>query len=218
MDGLTLQASKREILGKKTRFLRRQGLTPAHLFGHGVKSLALQCDTGALQKIITQAGTTRLISLGIEGEKQSKSVFIREVQREAHTGALTHVDLYQVRMKEKIKADIPIVLVGTAPAMKEKGRVLNHGVTHLSIECLPDKLPPQIEVDLSPLQDLDRAIHVRDIDLGSDITVFTDPEQMVVKVGEVYIERVEEAPAGAEAVEAKAEVEAATAGEPATEE
>ena len=218
MDGLTLQASKREVLGKKTRFLRRQGLTPAHLFGHGIKSLALQCDTGALQKIITQAGRTRLISLGIEGEKQPKSVFIREVQREAHSGVLMHVDLYQVRMKEKIKADIPIILVGTAPAMKEKGRVLNHGVTHLSIECLPDKLPPQIEVDLSPLEDMDRAIHVSDIDLGSDITVFTDPEQLVVKVGEVYIEKIEEVPEEAEAVEAEAEVAEAVAEEPATEE
>jgi large subunit ribosomal protein L25 len=218
VDGLTLQASKREILGKKARFLRRQGLTPAHLFGHGIKSLALQCDTVKLQKVIAHAGTTRLVSLGIEGEKQSKSVFIREVQREALTGALVHVDLYQVRMKEKIKADIPIILVGFAPAMKEKGRVLNHGVTHLSIECLPDKLPPQIEVDLSPLEDLDHAIHVSDIDLGSDITVFTDPEQMVVKVGEVYMEKVEEAPAEAEVVETKAEVEEVGAEAPATEE
>ena len=93
--------------------------------------------------------------------------------------------------------------------MKEKGRVLNHGVTHLSIECLPDKLPPQVEVDLSPLEDLDHTIHVSDISLGSDITVLTDPEQMVVKVGEVYMEKVEEVPAEAEAVEAEAEVEEA---------
>jgi large subunit ribosomal protein L25 len=183
-----------------------------------VKSLALQCDTLALQKVVAHAGTTRLISLGIEGEKQHKSVFIREVQREARTGALVHVDLYQVRMKEKIKADIPVVLVGAAPAMKEKGRVLNHGITNLSIECLPDKLPPQIEVDLSPLEDMDHAIHVSDIDLGSDIVVLTDPEQLVVKVGEVFVEKVEEVPAEAEEVEVKAEAEAPAAEEPAAEE
>jgi len=218
VDGLTLQASKRDILGKKTRFLRRQGITPAHLFGHGLRSLALQCDTVKLQRVIAQAGTTRLISLGIEGERQPKSVFIREVQREARTGALLHVDLYQVRMKEKIRADVPIVLVGAAPAMKEKGRILTHGITSLSIECLPDKIPPQVEVDLSSLEDLEQGIHVRDIKLSPDITVITDAEQLVVKVGEVYVEKVEEAAVEAEEVGVRAEVEETKAEEPTAEE
>ena len=192
MEGLTLQATKRDLLGKKTRFLRRQGRTPTHLFGHGLESLALQCDTAKLQQIIAQAGKTRLISLEIEEDKQPRSVFIREIQRNACTRALLHVDFYQVRKREKIRADIPIVLFGEAPALKEKGRSLTQGVTSLSIECLPDKLPPQIEVDLSPLEEKEQAIYVRDITLSPDITLFTDPDQMVVKVGEVHVEKVEE--------------------------
>ena len=192
MEGLTLQATKRDVLGKKTRFLRRQGSTPTHLFGHGLESLSLQCDTTNLQRIIAQAGTTRLISLEIDEDKQPRSVFIREIQRDACTRALLHVDFYQVRMKEKMKADVPIVLVGEAPALKEKGRTLLHGVTSLSIECLPDKLPPQVEVDLSLLEELDQTIYVRDITLSPDITLITDPDQMVAKVSEVYMEKVEE--------------------------
>ncbi len=192
MKNLALQASKRNVLGKKTRFLRRQGITPAHIFGHGLESLPLQCDTAELQQIIARAGTTRLIALDIEGDKQPRSVFIREIQRDACTRELLHVDLYQVRMEERIKADIPIVLVGEAPAMKEKGRNLTHGVTSLSVECLPDKLPPQIEVDLSPLEDTEQAIFVRDITLSPDITVNTDPNQLVVKVSEARVERIEE--------------------------
>lgn len=188
MEGLTLQTSKRDILGKKTRFLRRQGITPTHLFGHSLESLALQCDTANLQRIIAQAGMTRLIALGIEGDKQPRSVFIREIQRNECSGELLHVDFYQVRRTEKIRVDVPIILIGEAPAMKEKGRSLTRGVTSLSIECLPDKLPPQIEVDLSPLEEVGQAIYVRDIALGPDITVFTDPEQMVAKVSEVRVE------------------------------
>ncbi len=199
MPGLTLQVSKRNVLGKKTRFLRRQGITPAHLFGHGVESLPLQCDTANLQRIIAQAGTTRLIALEIEGDRQPRSVFIREIQRDALTRALLHVDLYQVRMKERIKADVPIIFVGKAPALKEKGRSLTHGVTSLSIECLPDRLPPQIEVDLSPLEEVEQAIFVRDLVLDPDVTVTTDPDQLVVKVSEVYVGRVE--------VEAEAPIE-----------
>jgi large subunit ribosomal protein L25 len=187
MTGLTLQASTRNILGKKTRFLRRQGITPAHIFGHGLESLPLQCDTAKLRRIIVQAGTTRLIALEIEGDKRPRNVFVREIQKDATTEALLHVDFYQVRMKERIKADIPIVFVGEAPAMKEKGRSLTHGVTSLSVECLPDKLPPQIEIDLSPLEEVEQTIHVRDIDLDRDITLTTDPDQLVVKVSEVRV-------------------------------
>jgi len=188
MEGLTLQASKRDILGKKTRFLRRQGITPTHLFGHSLESLALQCDTANLQRIIARAGMTRLLALGIEGDKQPRSVFIREIQRNECTGELLHVDFYQVSKKEKIRVDVPIILVGEAPAMKEKGRTLTHGVTSLSIECLPDKLPPQIEVDLSQLEEVGQAIYVRDIALSPDIAVITDHDQMVAKVSEARVE------------------------------
>jgi len=188
VEGLTLQATNRNILGKKTRFLRRQGITPTHLFGHGLESLSLQCDTAKLQRVMAQSGKTRLISLEIKEDKQPRSVFIREIQKDTCTGALLHVDFYQVKMKEKMKADVPIILVGQAPALKEKGRTLTHGVTSLSVECLPDKLPPQVEVDLSPLEELDQTIYVRDITLSPDITLITDPDQMVVKVSEVYVE------------------------------
>ncbi|MFC2068279.1 50S ribosomal protein L25 [Chloroflexota bacterium] len=186
MESLTLNADNREVVGKKTRFLRRQGITPAHLFGHGLDSIALQCDTAKLQKILARAGTTRLIALEIEGDKQPRSVFIREIQKEVCTGELLHVDFYQVRKTEKIKADIPILLVGEAPALKEKGRSLIHGITSLSIECLPDKIPPQIEIDLSPLVEVEQTIHVKDIKLSPDIIVSTELDQIVVKVSEAH--------------------------------
>ena len=131
MEVLTLLTSKREILGKKTRFLRRQGITPTHLFGHGLESLSLQCDTAKLQRIMAQAGRTRPISLEIEGDKQPRSVFIREIQRSEPSGQLLHVDFYQVRKTEKMRVDVPIVLLSEAPAMKEKGRILTRGVTSL---------------------------------------------------------------------------------------
>ena len=212
MEGLTLPVSKRGILGKKTRFLRRQGITPAHLFGHGLESLTLQCDTAKLQRIIAQAGTTRLIGLETEGDKQPRSVFIREIQRDEYGDELLHVDFYQVRKTEKIRVDVPIVLVGEAPAMKEKGRTLTHSLTSLSIECLPDKLPPQIEVDLSQLEEVGQSIYVRDIVFSPDITVTTDSDQMVVKVSEVRVE-VEEVVAEAE-VPAEEVAEEVTEGKP----
>jgi large subunit ribosomal protein L25 len=85
--------------------------------------------------------------------------------------------------------------------MKEKDRMLIHGITSLSIECLPDKVPPQIEVDISILEEVEQAITVKDIVLDPSITVEADPEQLVVKVTETFVE--EEV-----AAEVEAEVEA----------
>jgi len=194
-------------------------ITPVHLFGHDLKSLALQCDTAQLQRIIAQAGMTRLISLEIENDKQPKSVFIREIQRDEVTKLLLHVDFYQVKKGEKIAVDVPIVLVGEAPAMREKGRMITHGITSLSIECLPDSVPPQVEVDLSPLEEVEQAIHIKDIVLSPDITVNTDPDQLVVKVSKAVIkEEVEEVVAEVEEeVEAEAEARAETPTEEAPE-
>lgn len=212
MDSLTLSTTKRDILGKKTKLLRHQGITPAHLFGHNLKSLALQCNTAELQRIIARAQATRLINLEIEGEKQPRSIIIREIQRAEPGGQLLHVDFYQVHKTERITLDVPIVLVGEAPALKGKGRLLTLGVTSLSIECLPSKLPPRIEVDLSSLEEPEQTIRVSDLTLPSDITVITDPDQLVVKVSEARVERVEEVVAKVEeraeevtAEEAKAE-------------
>ena len=219
MTNLSLKANKRDAVGKKTRFLRRQGVTPTHLFGHGIKSLALQCDTAELQHIIAQGGTTHLIDISIEDEKKPRSAFIREIQKDPLSGQLLHVDFYQVKKTEKMTADIPIILVGEAPAVKSKENMVEQLLTHLGVSCLPDKIPPQIEVDISNLEEAGQAIHVSDISLDPEITVTTDAEQPVVKISRVRaaaaLEAEEAAEEAAEAAEGEAE-EAAEA--PAAEE
>lgn len=216
-DELKLQATSRKVQGKKTRFLRRQGITPTHLYGRGLESLTLQCHTTEVQRLLALAGRTRLINLKIDTEKQPRSVFVREIQRDPVSRHLLHVDFYQVKKGEKITVDVPLVFVGEASAMKEKGRMLVHGINSLNIECLPGDVPPQIEVDLSPLTEVEQAILVKNIVLGPEIKVNADPEQLVVKVSEVVIkeevvaEVAPEVPVEAEVkpeAEVKAEAEA----------
>jgi len=213
MDSLLVKASKRDVLGKKVRFLRREGITPVHIFGHNVKSQALQCDTKTLQRIIEQVGTSRLVALKVEGDKNPRRVFIREIQKDEINGQLLHVDFYQIRKTEKIKADIPLVFIGEAPAMHLKGRMLAQELSSISIECLPDKLPPQIEIDLSSLEELDQAIHVSDITLDSDVTITTSPEQLIVKVSEVRVKMEEEEILAEEKAAEEAEAEEGAAEE-----
>jgi len=192
MDKVELKVTNREIVGKKVRFLRRQGITPVHLFGHGIESLALQCHTANLEPVLAQAGKATLISLKLDNEKKPRAVVIREVQRGPLTGELLHIDFYQVRMEEQVKMEIPIVLVGEAPVLKLKDNMLMHELNTLTVECLPTKIPNSVELDLSSLTEPKQVVRVKDIELGQEITVLNDPELVVVKIISRPVEKIEE--------------------------
>jgi len=218
MQQLELRAHGRKLMGKKARFLRRQGITPVHLFGHDVESLSLQCDAGQLEQLLGQAGMTKLVTLKLDGARKPRSAVVRGVERDPLSGRLVHVDFYQVSLEEKIKVEVPVVLTGEAPALKTKGNYLAHELDTLNIECLPDRIPGTVEVDVSSLSEEDQSIHVSDLVLGEGITVLTDPEHVVVKVGVLRIEKVEVKVVEAEAaVEGEAGAEGAE-GAPSTEE
>ena len=188
MEQIELKVNNREVLGKKARFLRRQGITPVHVFGHGIEPKALQCDTVDLQKVLAQAGTTGIVGLKVDKSRKKRNVMVREVQKEPRSGHLLHVDFYQIRMEEKLKVDVPIVLIGEAPALKFKENFLSHELDNLSVECLPDDIPSHIEVDVSILEEVDQAIHVSDIVLAEEVTILENPDQLIVRVSVGHIE------------------------------
>jgi large subunit ribosomal protein L25 len=193
-----LEVSKRDITGKKVRFLRRQGIVPAHIYGHGIESTSINVDTRSLKHLLAHAGKTDLISLKVDSSKDPVRVLMREIQRNPLTDEPLHVDFYQVSMTEKIKTEVPLVFIGEAPVLKKvKNSSIFHLIDSLYIEALPDDLPHRLEVDVSHLEELDHSIHVKDIPLGPGITLLSDPEQMAVKVAEARKE--EEVPAVVEA-------------------
>ena len=186
---MDLTANTREIRGKKVKTLRRDGITPVHVFGRGIEPEALQCDTVELQKVLAQAGTTGIVGLKIDKARKKRNVMVREVQKEPRSGNLLHVDFYQIRMEEKLKVDVPIFLTGEAPALKMKENFLSHELDSLSVECLPDDIPNHIEVDVSNLEEVDQSIHVQDIILGEEVTVLNNPDQLVAKINVGHIEK-----------------------------
>jgi large subunit ribosomal protein L25 len=192
MDKIELKVANREVLGKKVKHLRRQGITPVHVFGHGIESLALQCDTRELEQVLSQAGQTRLITLKLAKEKKPRTVVVREFDRDWRRGQLVHVDFYQVKMEEKIRLEVPVVLIGEAPALKSKTNMLEHALGTLTVECLPAKIPNSLEVDINSLTEPDQSIRVKDVTLGEGITVLNNPELVVVKISLRPVEKVEE--------------------------
>lgn len=198
MEQLELQANVREITGKKVKILRRQGITPLNLFGAGIESTALQSDTKILTSLIRSAGSARLVRLKIGKEKQTRPVLIREIGRDAMSGKVLHASLFQVNMQQKVEVEVPIILTGEAPIMREKVNILLQPLGSLTVECLPDKIPGKIEVDLSSLTELGQ-IRVKDISVPKDVTVMNDPDEVIVTVTAPRVSAQVEAPPVVEA-------------------
>lgn len=219
MEQIELHVSTRKLMGKKSRFLRRQGITPVHLFGYDTEPLSLQCETVPLKLVLKTAGKTKLVGLMVDKHKKLRNVVVREVQKNALSGELVHVDFFQVSMEEKIKVEVPVVLVGEAPALKSKTNMMAHELAAVEIECLPDRIPETIQVDISGLIEDDQSIQVKDLVLGEGVVALNNPEQVVVRIAPLQIEKVEEKKVEAEVVAEGAEgAEGAAAPEGAPEE
>lgn len=208
MNREELKVSRRDILGKKVRFLRREGLTPVNLYGPNIESTPLQAETPFLKRLIAKAGRNALITLKVDGAKKPRVVMVRDIQRDPLNDELLHVGFFQVEMTHRVKAEVPLLFLGEAPAAKTSRSMLIQNLTALHVEALPADLPHAIEVDLSVLEEIDQAIHVRDIVVGEAVEVLTDPDQLVARVMESKVEKLVEEIAE-EAVEVEeAEVEA----------
>ena len=191
MEQIELKAEKRTIIGKRVKSLRREGIIPALLYGPKTQPLAIQCDGRELRQVLARAGGTNLISLRIDDAGKPKMALAREVQRDAMTNELYHVDFYQVVMTEKVTAEVNIILIGQPPAVQQKEFMLLQGADSVEIECLPGDLIHSIEVDLSKLG-IDDAIYVKDLQVPDNITILTEDEELVAKVQYLYIPEEEE--------------------------
>jgi len=203
-------AETRAVFGKKVRFLRREGLTPANIYGHG-ESAAIQLKTREIEHVLSHVPRMSLLSVNVQGGKPA-TVMVKAVTRKPTTGELYHVDFFQVSMTEKLRADIPITLVGEAPAVQMQNATILQALDSLHVDSLPGDLPPQIQVDISRLAEIDDAIYVRDLELPHGVAALVNEDELVVKALAPTVEE-EEVPAEAEEAEAEAGAAEAPAAE-----
>lgn len=218
MTKITFSAEPRTILGKKTKHLRLEGKIPANIMGRDVESQAISIQTKDFKKLYNEVGDTGLVYLSITGEKSERPVLVSEVGINPVTGEFLHVVLKQVNLKEKISAEIPVVVVGE---FSVPDAVLLTVHPTIEVEALPTDLPESFEVNVEGLTEIGQAIAFKDLKYdASKIEILVSEEELdtpVVVVQELK-EEVEETPeetpeAGAEGAEA----EVATSEEPKTE-
>ena len=203
-----LKVAPRDVLGKKVKALRRQGVTPANIYGSHVESQSIQVVTDELRHVIKTAGRNDIVYLRLDGD-EPRPTFVRDIQQNPVTDAILHVDFLQISLREKVKADVPLHLVGLAPAVDTLGGILMHGLDHVSVEALPTEVPSFIEVDVTSLTEINQALHVSDVPVPDGVTILTDVEQVIAKVAPPAVEPEPEVAEEAEAVEGEAAEEGA---------
>ena len=211
MDTLELAVDVREALGKKARFLRRQGMTPANIYGRNLDSVALQLQTADLINALTQGGRNAVLAVKVNGEKEPRPAVIRDVQLHPVTDHIVHVDFLQVDITRSITSDVPVVLVGESPLPKTS-TVISQTLGSIQVSGLPMDIPRSVEADISVLVEVDQSILVSDLPLPENVEVITNADQMVVRAAQGRVSAADAAAEAAEEAEEGAEEAVAAEG------
>ena len=193
MSTFKLEASKREILGKKVKKLRAQGLIPGIIYGPDTDPIAISVDRKELRQTLLQAGGTQIINVDID--KQTIPTLARVVQRDYVQNEILHIDLYKVNMDQEIRAEVPIILLGESQPVTSREAVLNQILNSIEVEALPADLPPQIEVDMGILTEVGQILTVGELTLPTGVRATADEIDPVVKLDyprEIPVEEEEE--------------------------
>jgi large subunit ribosomal protein L25 len=204
-DRIKLDLESRAITGKKVNRLRREGIMPATVYGKGIGPFSVQLNARTFSDTYRHAGKTALVDITIPGQK-AQSAFIHSVQRHPVTRSILHADFLVVDLKTEINVDVPIHIVGESELVTRGDAILNQPLTALSVRALPADLPPNIEVDISGLDSMDKSIHVRDIPALAKGTIVTPEDELVVSLTPARVVEEEEVAAEEEAEEAEPEL------------
>jgi large subunit ribosomal protein L25 len=181
MEDFRLNVQERTAQGQRVKHLRAEGVIPAVVYGAEEPVRIIQVEERALSRLLARGGATQLVHL--EGEDIPETrVLIREVQRHPVRRNLLHVDFVRIARGARVRMAVPLVVLGEAPATEE-GAVLLQNADSIEIECLPDNLPSNIQVDISGLVSIHDRITPADLVLPDGVVlVDTESEEPLISL------------------------------------
>lgn len=205
-----LEVQKRKIFGRKVKKLRTKGILPANIYGKKIKSTAVQVNLKDFKKTYKEVGETGIVDLKIKGEKKTRPSLIHNLQLHPITDFPLHADFHHISLKEKTTVEVPVELVGEAPAEKERIGILVALLDSLEVEALPTDLPGKLKVDISALKEIGNSVRVSDIKVDrKKVKILASENEIVAKIEPPAKEEApppeEEAPEEAPPEEAKPE-------------
>ena len=204
-----LKVKAREEKGKQpAKRLRAEGSIPGVVYGHGESAIPISVDSKALSMILEKTyGDNIIFNVEIEGQEEAKAV-LKELQRDPLTKKVVHVDFQHIHPGEPLTVQIPIVLTGSSPGVKQGG-ILEHILRKVEARCLPSQMPDHFVVDISSLG-LGDSLHVSDIE-AENVRILEDKSTPIVSIliprAKVEVEKAPEEVEAAEEVAAEAEEE-----------
>ena len=164
-----LSATVREKVGKgAARSVRRQGMTPAVIYGGNKPPIAINLPARELSlKILGGGFYTTVTTIDVGGEKVQ--TIPRDYQLDPVSDKPLHVDFLRVTPDSTITIDVPVQFINEsqAPGVKRGGAV--NVVRHrISLICRVDAIPEKIVADLTGL-DINDSLHISAITLPEGV-------------------------------------------------
>jgi large subunit ribosomal protein L25 len=188
-ERVSIVAEPRSVVGKKVKRLRRDGWIPAVIYGQE-SALNVQIENRLLRRALRKAGTTNLIDVQVKDG--TRTVLAREVQKHVTRGNLIHVDFLEVSLTETVTAEAQLRGVGQSLPAGEGLGITTLALRAVEIECLPEALIDEVEVDFSTIKTPDDVIYVADLVVPEGINIITDGETVVARFERAYEEEEEE--------------------------
>ncbi len=206
MSEVSLRAQTGRAPGSRSsRRIRRQGLTPAVVYGPGLDPISIAVDSHDLHVALhTDAGSNAIISLEIE-DGETVTTMARVIERHPFRNEYRHVDFVKVDLTQTVNADVAIHFEGS-PIGVEEGGVFSPARTHVTVEVLPTAIPQFIELDISAVE-MGGSLRIVDLPEIEGVIYLDDPESVVMSITAPAAEIVEE-PVVDEDAEAEAGEEA----------
>jgi large subunit ribosomal protein L25 len=199
METLTVSVKKRNNVGTRaTDQLRKEGMLPAVLYGHGEENIAFSLPYTTMEDCMRR--NIRILKLDFG--KKSDQVLIKDLQWDTFGNSLLHVDFMRVRMDEVVSMVVGVSSTGRAKGIDEGGS-LDIGRNEITVKCLPTNIPDTLEFDVSDLGVGD-VLHVKNLTLPEGVELDDDPEAVLASVTARVAEVIEE-PVAEEGEEAPAE-------------
>ena len=190
MERPEIVADKREVTGKKVNVLRREGKLPAVIYGKGLKSTPILLDLKETTKVLSGLTSSSLVTIKLSGKNHA--ALVRDSQKDFIKGHYLHIDFQVVSLTEKIRANVYIEVTGIAPAVKDFNGVVVNGLNEIEVESLPEELPERVTVDISNLEQIGDGIFVKDLSLSDNVSILSNPDDMIVIITGAAPEEVEE--------------------------
>jgi large subunit ribosomal protein L25 len=198
MEKVVLNATKREVVGKQVRALRREGKLPAVIYGRHTAPLNINLDAHTASLALGKVTSSSLVTINLDGTEYP--ALVREKQRDYIKNHLLHVDFLAVSMSETLRTSVSVHFIGVSAAVKDFNAVLVKNLEQLEVECLPTDLPERIDVDISVLTKPGEGIRVREVKVPDNVRLLNDPDTMVAVATFAKVEEEAAAVPGAEGV------------------